>query len=723
MKRSFKAILLLSAAFFFAGCTTGLETEINDLAKRVTDLETYCAELNTNISTLQTLANALKSQNYISGVSDYKEDGVKVGYQINFSDGTYVVIYNGKDGADGKDGDTPVIGIAEGEDGNLYWTVTYSGGTTTFLTDSLGNKILAVGIDGKDGKDGEKGDQGDTGDTGATGSDGITPQLKIDDGYWYVSVDAGQTWTEVGQATGDAGDAVFESVDTSDPDYVVFTLVDGTSFSVPTESAFTSISDKVEEMNEQITAVSKLVDSIFTNSVFVSSITFNIDGSDTLSYNVTFSDGTAIVLNKGVNGKDASVPEVTASKYEDGVYYWQVTVGDSTSWMLDGEGNMIQAAASDGNDGITPVVGVEDSAGIYYWTMQYGDGNAEWVLDPEGGKVKASSEDGTSFFANVDVSSGEYAIFTMADSSVVKIPLYSAYEALMGAIDTINTNINSMSELAEALEERTYIKETEAIIYSDGDTVGYYISLSNGKSLYLYNGLDAAAPVMGVAQDTDGIYYWTVRYGTSRVNWVYDDEGNKVKAVAEDGEDGSTPAISVSKEEDGLYYWVVVNGSDTTYVEDSEGNKVTASAVKGEDGTSFFSSVTSDSDYLTIVLADSTTTFRIPIYKEFALTDWTYGENEMGTEYTLTTTGETTSYALNFTLSCSYITDPEIQYYTTSGIESVSVGEISYDSNLSTFTGTINVTFNVTPLIGTQKLLLFFGDGKGKVVMRSVYFN
>lgn len=60
-----------------------------------------------------------------------------------------------------------------------------------------------------------------------TGKDGITPLLKIENDYWYVSYDEGQTWQQEGRATGEDGDSMFQSV-TQDENYVYFTLADGT---------------------------------------------------------------------------------------------------------------------------------------------------------------------------------------------------------------------------------------------------------------------------------------------------------------------------------------------------------------------------------------------------------------------------------------------------------------------------------------------------------------
>ena len=59
-----------------------------------------------------------------------------------------------------------------------------------------------------------------------TGKDGITPLLKIENDYWYVSYDEGATWKKEGRAI---GDSMFQSV-TQDAQYVYFTLSDGSKF-------------------------------------------------------------------------------------------------------------------------------------------------------------------------------------------------------------------------------------------------------------------------------------------------------------------------------------------------------------------------------------------------------------------------------------------------------------------------------------------------------------
>ena len=250
---------------------------VEDLDERVETLEMLCAEMNTNITSLQTIVDVLQSNDFITSIVEIKKDGKVVGYTITFGKHDPITIYHGqdgKDGADGKDGqdgqngsaNAPVIGVAQDTDGVYYWTLNGE-----WLLDDDGNKLPVSGKDGQDGtngsngqdgadgKDGQDGEDGKDGIDGQDGEDGVTPQLKIEDGYWYISYDNGTTWTQLGKATGEDGldgkdgadgadgkdgqngadgkdgqdgDSIFESV-TEDDDYVYFTLSDGSVIKIP----------------------------------------------------------------------------------------------------------------------------------------------------------------------------------------------------------------------------------------------------------------------------------------------------------------------------------------------------------------------------------------------------------------------------------------------------------------------------------------------------------
>ena len=211
--------------------------------------------MNTNISSLRTIVEAMQAGDYIVSCTPLVEDGKQTGYTITFAKSGSIVIYhgsdgtagndgaNGSDGANGKDGKTPQIGVKKDADGVLYWTVDGE-----WLKDDAGNKIPVSGKDGVNGADGADGQPGNDGAAGADGNDGITPEFKIEDGYWYISYDNGTTWKQLGKATGADGadgqdgensECLFKDINTSDPNYVTLTLSDGSKIKLPRDTALT----------------------------------------------------------------------------------------------------------------------------------------------------------------------------------------------------------------------------------------------------------------------------------------------------------------------------------------------------------------------------------------------------------------------------------------------------------------------------------------------------
>ena len=102
----------------------------------------------------------------------------------------------GRDGADGKDGERGPIG-PEGDKGDTGPQGEQGPQGVQGPQGEKGEK----GDKGDTGPRGEQGPQGNTGSSGADGVDGITPKLKIENDYWYVSYDNGATWQGVGPAT------------------------------------------------------------------------------------------------------------------------------------------------------------------------------------------------------------------------------------------------------------------------------------------------------------------------------------------------------------------------------------------------------------------------------------------------------------------------------------------------------------------------------------------
>lgn len=222
--------LVLVAALLFAGCDkyddSELRTDVQNLENRVNALEKWQSQVNSNIASLQSIVNALDGVDYITDVSDLKDSSGKViGYAIHFANGGQKNIYHGKDGADGADGapgangadgkdaEAPVVGVKIDSDGIYYWTLDGQ-----WLLDANGKKVQASGTNGKDG------------------ADGITPKVKLEGGFWYVSYDEGSTWTQLGSATSGStvtsSACIFKSVHVGE-NLITFTLADGSSFALP----------------------------------------------------------------------------------------------------------------------------------------------------------------------------------------------------------------------------------------------------------------------------------------------------------------------------------------------------------------------------------------------------------------------------------------------------------------------------------------------------------
>ena len=200
------SLFICIAAMTIVACTPFDDSAIWDKfaehEQRLKDLEKQCEAINEDILKIQSLISALEKQDKITSINVTKDpQGNVLNYIINFSSGETITINNGKDGKDGKDGEAPVIGVYE-IDGNYYWCINGEP-----MLDDAGNPIKANGTDGMDG------------------ANGITPQLKIEDGQWYVSYDNGATWTQIANSD-DNNSGIITEVTVTDND-VIFTLADG----------------------------------------------------------------------------------------------------------------------------------------------------------------------------------------------------------------------------------------------------------------------------------------------------------------------------------------------------------------------------------------------------------------------------------------------------------------------------------------------------------------
>ena len=125
---------------------------------------------------------------------------------------------------------------------------------------------------------------------------------------------------------------------------------------------------------------------------------------------------------------------------------------------------------------------------------------------------------------------------------------------------SVNTNIQSLQSIVSALENRNFITGVTPLM-ENGKETGYTITFQSGSPIIIRHGKDGvdgedgtdgqngtdgkdgSTPVIGVAKDSDGVYYWTVDGeflldGDKKIP-VTGPEGDKGDA----GDDGITPHI------------------------------------------------------------------------------------------------------------------------------------------------------------------------------------
>lgn len=239
MKKDFFIYILLLFTSFFVGSCTGdvydyaqTNDRINKLDERILELEELCKQTNTNLASLrQIIENMSKNDMITSIVPVYKED-VLIGYTISFLYAEPITVYHGDGGLDGRDNDkVPNISIKQDTDGIYYWTIDGE----WLLADS-GERIEVDGALGADGN---------------AGTDGITPRLKIEDGYWWVSLDNEQSWQQLMEAVV-IDNTIFNDI-VVEEENIVFYLKDGTIVKVPYYNAI-KITFDLEENQTGIAA-------------------------------------------------------------------------------------------------------------------------------------------------------------------------------------------------------------------------------------------------------------------------------------------------------------------------------------------------------------------------------------------------------------------------------------------------------------------------------------
>lgn len=214
MKKRILLLTLLLCGLFGCKYDDGpILDKVNDLEGRVSRLEVACGKLNQDLVALQKVVTLLQDNDYVTSVTPLMEQGQQVGYTLTFAKGGPVSIRDGKNGLNGKDGTngtngrdghTPALGVKADSDGVYYWTVDGE-----WLLTADGQKVRA---------------------------EGNTPQLKIENEYWYVSTDSGINWHKMGRAVSPEYISLIKEVKVED-DRILVTLASNEEIAVPRVSS------------------------------------------------------------------------------------------------------------------------------------------------------------------------------------------------------------------------------------------------------------------------------------------------------------------------------------------------------------------------------------------------------------------------------------------------------------------------------------------------------
>lgn len=358
MKRFVLCLTLALAAMTASGCLDTIQNDLDTLDRRITTLEERCSKLNEQAASLSQLISNLEEYDLISKVEAIREGVKTIGYRIYFTHSDPITLMNGTDAG------TPVMGVAKADDGIYYWTVLYpDSDEPEFVLNNYGEKIPASAA---------------------------SPELKIENGYWFITYDNGKNWQNLGKATADDGTTFFSSVEQHD-DYILFKLVNGSEIKVPTWASYEKLVEACNIANQNLESFTALAQAL-VKKVYASDIQPIVEGGNTIGYRLFLSDGSSYPF---YNGTATNAPVIGSArdpkKPSDESFYWTIQYsGDSSySWLLDESGKKIRADASNGMDVHLTVLPF-GSDGKYYWAVAYGDGEPQFLLYNDK-KVEASA--------------------------------------------------------------------------------------------------------------------------------------------------------------------------------------------------------------------------------------------------------------------------------------------------------------------------------------------
>lgn len=186
---------------------------------------------------------------------------------------------------------------------------------------------------------------------------------------------------------------------------------------------------------------------------------------------------------------------------------------------------------------------------------------------------------------------------------------------LENLVKKMNLDLESMTVIVGAMENGDYITNVTK------NSLGYIITFNDAGSIVITDGVDgkdgkdAEVPDIGLKQDTDGQWYWTLNG-----DWITAPDGTKVRADGKDGRDGKDAVSPQVRINDETGEWEISVDGGITW--SSTGTKATGrdgtDGTDGKNGNQFikrvYYDINSDGEFM-VIETYSGQTFRIPIYQ------------------------------------------------------------------------------------------------------------
>ena len=227
------------------------------------------------------------------------------------------------------------------------------------------------------------------------------------------------------------------------------------------------LQDAVSKINSNIEGLDKIVKALEKN-VYVKSVTDVKDtAGDVIGYTIEFTDNSKITIYHGEDGNqgdkgdkgdkgdqgdkgdkgDKGDAPVIGVKESGGVYYWTL----NGEFLVDGEGHPIPVTGNDGQDGATGATGADGITPQLRinegnWEVSYDKGQTWEVVGP----AQTAAEAGDAVFSGVKETKDQ-VVFTLADGSKLAIDKLVEFSLKIDDSKTIDVVKDATAEIPYTL--------------------------------------------------------------------------------------------------------------------------------------------------------------------------------------------------------------------------------------------------------------------------------